>query len=75
MLDRAVGEHLLRRHVVDGALAALDQVAKNDEQQICAFVLELYVPFPATCYAPVLSQLMGTEVKDLNPSSGIKLER
>ena len=38
-------------------------------------VLELDIAFPATLNASVLSLLMGTEEKVLNPSSIRKLER
>ena len=65
VLDRAVGQHLLRRRVVDGALAALDQVAKNDEQQTSVFVLELYVAFPPTYNPPVLSAVDGHRAEGL----------
>ena len=41
--------------------------SKKKRKAMC-FVLELCVEFPATCNAPVLSQLMGTELKDWKPS-------
>lgn len=76
VLGHTVFERLLRRHGIDGDLATIDQLAKQEEPTKPALHPRAYVEFlPATLNAPVLSHLMGTELKDLKSNYIMKLDR
>ena len=63
--------------MVQSGIVPLDELPYEEKQEIDVLGpgLELNIAFPATLSAPVLSLLMGTEEKVLNPSSIRKLER
>ena len=75
MLRAAVCQLFRAWLMVQGDLFALDEFPDEEESEGDVFVPDENIAFPATLSAPVRSLLIGTELKSVNPSSVVKLDR
>ena len=76
MLGSDIGEHSSGRYMMKGDLAALDQLADEEESyRATCLVRELLDRLAMAAIDPVLSQFTGIVLKELQPSSPKKLLR